>query len=50
MIIAEGFGLIQEGIENGLNSYKYLAWLLKQAKDTDLMDAQIVQSLLPWNA
>ena len=44
------FSLIQTAIENGLDPYKYLSWLLKQAKDADLTDAQVVQRLLPWNA
>jgi len=44
------FSLIQTAIENGLDPYKYLTWLLKQAKDADLADIRVVQSLLPWNA
>ena len=44
------FSLIQTAIENGLDPYKYLTWLLKQAKNADLTDAQTVQTLLPWNA
>ena len=44
------FSLIQTAIENGLDPYRYLTWLLKQAKAADLTDAQIVQNLLPWNA
>ena len=44
------FSLIQTAIENGLDPYKYLTWLLKQAKDVDLTDAEVVQRLLPWNA
>ena len=44
------FSLIQTAIENGLDPYKYLSWLLKQAKDADLTDVQVVQRLLPWNA
>ena len=44
------FSLIQTAIENGLEPYKYLTWLLKQAKDADLTGAETVQSLLPWNA
>ena len=44
------FSLIQTAIENGLDPYNYLTWLLKQAKDADLADTHIVQSLLPWNA
>ena len=43
------FSLIQTAIANGLDPYKYLSWLLKQAKDADLTDAQVVQRLLPWN-
>ena len=44
------FSLIQTAIENDLDPYKYLTWLLKQAKDADLTDLKIVQTLLPWNA
>ena len=44
------FSLIQTAIENNLDPYKYLTWLLKQAKDADLTDSQVMQSLLPWNA
>ena len=44
------FSLIQTAIGNGLDPYKYLTWLLKQAKDADLADNYFIQSLLPWNA
>jgi transposase len=44
------FSLIQTAIENGLDPYKYLTWMLKQAKDADLTDTQVVKNLLPWNA
>ena len=44
------FSLIQTAIENNLDPYKYLTWLLKTAKDTDLSDPEMVQKLLPWNA
>ena len=44
------FSLIQTAIENGLEPYKYLTWLMKMAKDADLEDATTVQALLPWNA
>ena len=44
------FSLIRTAIENNLDPYKYLTWLLRQAKDTDLNDEQTVQALLPWNA
>jgi len=44
------FSLIQTAIENGLDPYNYLTWLLKKANNADLADTQVVQSLLPWNA
>ena len=44
------FSLIQTAIENGLEPYKYLTWLMKTAKDADLADPITVQALLPWNA
>ena len=44
------FSLIQTAIENGLDPYKYLTWLLKTAKDADLSQVDKVQALLPWNA
>ena len=44
------FSLIQTAIENGLDPYKYLTWLLKQAKDANLTEDQVSQCLLPWNA
>ena len=43
------FSLIQTAMENRLDPYKYLTWLLKNAKDADLTDAKVVQNLLPWN-
>ena len=44
------FSLIQTAIENGLDPYKYLIWLMKTAKDTDLSQEDTIQTLLPWNA
>lgn len=44
------FSLIQTAIENSLDPYKYLTWLMKMANKADLTDEQIVQPLLPWNA
>ena len=43
------FSLIQTAVENGLDPYRYLAWLMKQAKDADLTNVETVQRLLPWN-
>ena len=44
------FSLIQTAIENGLNPYRYLTWLMKTAKDADLSQEDVIQALLPWNA
>ena len=44
------FSLIQTAIENGLEPYKYLTWLMKTAKDVDLAQEDVIQRLLPWNA
>ena len=44
------FSLIQTAIENGMDPYNYLTWLLRKAKNADLTDTETVQSLLPWNA
>ena len=44
------FSLIQTAIENGLDPYKYLTWLMRTAKDADLAQEDMIQSLLPWNA
>ena len=44
------FSMIQTAIENGLDPYQYLTWLLKTANNADLKDAKIIESLLPWNA
>lgn len=44
------FSLLQTAIENGMDPYNYLTWLLRKAKNADLTDTETVQSLLPWNA
>ena len=44
------FSLIQTAMENGLDPYNYLTWLLKTAKDADLTNEQTIQALFPWNA
>ena len=44
------FSLIQTAIENGLDPYRYLTWLLKMANNADLTDLDTVKKLLPWNA
>ena len=44
------FSLIQTAIENSLDPYKYLTWLMKTAKDADLLKEDSIRVLLPWNA
>ena len=44
------FSLIQTAIENSLDPYRYLTWLMKTAKDANLENPETVQGLLPWNA
>ena len=44
------FSLIQTAIENGLDPYKYLTWLLKTANTADLKNLDMPEKLLPWNA
>jgi len=41
------FSLIQTAIENRLDPYKYLTWLLKTLNNVDLAD---IQTLMPWHA
>lgn len=44
------FSLIQTAIENGLDPYQYLTWLLKNANNADLKNPDMPEKLLPWNA
>ncbi len=44
------FSLIQTAIENNLDPYRYLTWLMKTAKDADLAQENVIQTLLTWNA
>ncbi|EJX02615.1 transposase IS66 [gut metagenome] len=44
------FTMIQTAIENHLDPFHYLTWLLKTANNADLKDLEIIQRLLPWNA
>ena len=44
------FSLIQTAIENGLDPYRYLTWLMKTGKELDFADKDTVKTLLPWNA
>ncbi len=44
------FTLIQTAMENKLDPYRYLTWLLSTATDLDLTKPESVQQLLTWNA
>ena len=44
------FSIIQTALENGLDPYRYLIWLMKAANKTDLSKEENLQALLPWNA
>ena len=44
------FSMIQTAIENELDPYRYLTWLMKTANNADLTDPKAIQKLLPWNA
>lgn len=44
------FSLIQTAMENRLDPYRYLTWLMSSTATLDLNQPENVQSLLPWNA
>lgn len=44
------FCLIQTAIENGLDPYKCLTWLMKIDKDSDLSREDTIHALPPWNS
>ena len=44
------FTMIQAAIENHLDPYRYLTWLLKAANTADLPRPEVIEQLLPWNA
>lgn len=44
------FTMIQTAIENHLDPYRYLTWLLKDANTADLPRPEVIEQLLPWNA
>ena len=44
------FSLIQTAIENGLDPYRYLTWLLTTVNTAELSQPETIQSLFPWNA
>ena len=44
------FSLIQTALENKLDPFRYLSWLMSAAADMDLSQPENVHLLLPWNA
>lgn len=44
------FSMIQTALENGLDPYRYLTWLMKTASITDLTSDENLLLMLPWNA
>ncbi len=44
------FSMIQTAVENELDSYRYLTWLMKVSNNASLMDVHAVQKLLLWNS
>ena len=44
------FSLIQTAKENGLDPYRYLVWVLKNAPYLNMSDTANIDSLLPANA
>ena len=44
------FSMIQTALENGLDPYRYLTWLMKTASKTNLSAAENLLPLLPWYA
>ena len=44
------FTLIQTALENGLDPYRYLTWVMKTAVSLNLKQPEETQWLLPWNA
>ena len=44
------FSLIQTAMENKLDPFRYLTWLMSASSDMDLSQLENVQPLLPWNA
>lgn len=41
---------MQTAIENGLDPYRYLTWLMRMAVTLNLKRPEDVQKLLTWNA
>jgi len=44
------FTLIQTAIENKLDPFRYLTWLMDTAANMNLNQPENIQQLLPWNA
>lgn len=44
------YSMIQTALENDLDPYRYLTWLMRTASQLDLTDEDAVAALVPWNA
>jgi len=44
------FSLIETAKENGLNPYKYLTYIFREAPNLEVANLQQMEQLLPWNA
>ena len=44
------FSIIQTAIENMLDPYRYLTWLMKTAASADFTQSEEIRRLLPWYA
>lgn len=43
------FSVLQTAVENGLNPFEYLKYLLEQLPNSDVKDQYVLDSLLPWS-
>ena len=44
------YSLVETAKENDLDPYRYLTWLMREAPNLDMSDAQQVAQLMPVNA
>ena len=44
------YSLVETAKENDLDPYRYLTWLMREAPNLDMSDAQLVAQLMPVNA
>ena len=44
------FSILETAKENGLNSFKYIKYLLEKLPNLDVKDQEVLDSLLPWSS